>query len=171
MTSAVSGIFAPSEPNAIDLLKADHRLVEELFERVKANENGDNSEVFRRIKQELDTHAHIEETIFYPFLLQNGDKDLERIVREGIEEHRQVKAFLAELAASSGESEGFKAKIKVLMEDVEHHVEEEEDEMFSLAEDQISASTLEMLGVQMEREKSSFRNASSQEQARATSMT
>jgi len=152
------------------LLKADHRVVEELFERVKANENGDNAAVFRKIKQELDTHAHIEETIFYPYLLKNGDQDLQRIVREGVEEHRQVKAFLGELAELPGNSEGFRAKIKVLMEDVEHHVEEEEDEMFPLVDDQVEDSTLERLASQMEAEKASFRrsNATEPEQARAT---
>jgi len=120
---AVSSALTPSELNAIDLLKADHRVVEGLFDQVKSNENGDNGEVFRKIKQELDTHSHIEEAIFFPLLLKNGDQELQRIVREGIEEHRQVKAFLAELDGLSGDSEGFRAKIKVLMEDVEHHVQ------------------------------------------------
>jgi len=148
--------MTPSEPDAIDLLKTDHRLVEDLFARVRENENGNNESTFKKIKKELDAHAHIEETIFYPFLLEKGDKELERIVREGIEEHRQVKAFLAELDKGSGESEEFKARLKVLMEDVEHHVEEEEDEMFPLVEDQIGAETLERLGRQMETEKSNF---------------
>lgn len=126
---------------------------------MKENENGDNSDVFRRIKQELDVHAHIEETIFYPYLMEEGDKELERIVREGIEEHRQVKAFLAELDGMSGDTEPFKAKIKVLMEDVEHHVQEEEDEMFPLVEDQVESDVLERLGEQMEREKGNFKRS------------
>ena len=126
---------------------------------MKENENGDNSDVFKTIKQELDTHAHIEEVIFYPYLMKEGDKELERIVREGIEEHRQVKAFLAELDGMSGNTEPFKAKIKVLMEDVEHHVQEEEDEMFPLVEDQVETSALERLGEQMEREKGDFKRS------------
>jgi Regulator of cell morphogenesis and NO signaling len=168
---AVSSALTPSELNAIDLLRADHRVVEGLFDQVKSNENGDNGEVFRKIKQELDTHSHIEEAIFYPLLLKNGDQELQRIVREGIEEHRQVKAFLAELDGLSGDSEGFRAKIKVLMEDVEHHVQEEEDEMFPLVDDQIEDSTLERLASQMEAEKAAFRggNAKEVKQARATS--
>jgi iron-sulfur cluster repair protein YtfE (RIC family) len=152
----VSGIFAPGEPNAIDLLKADHRKVAELFETVRENENGDNTSTFQKIKEELDTHAHVEETIFYPYLMENGDKELERIVREGIEEHRQMKAFLAELDGLSGNTEPFRAKIKVLMEDVEHHVEEEEDEMFPLVEDQVETPTLEAIGRQLEAEKANF---------------
>lgn len=156
MVETVSSLITPSEPNAIDLLKADHRKVEELFERVRENENGNNESIFKKIKQELDVHAHIEEAIFYPHLLEKGDAELQRIVREGIEEHRQVKAWLAELDAGSGESEEFKARLKVLMEDVEHHVEDEEDEMFPLVEDQVEAPTLERLGNQMEAEKAKF---------------
>ena len=159
MIETVSGFITPAQPNAIDLLKADHRLVEELFEKVKENENGDNSDVFRKIKQELDTHTHIEETIFYPHLMEEGDKELERIVREGIEEHRQAKAFLLELDGMSGDTEGFRAKIKVLMEDVEHHVQEEENEMFPLVQDQVEAAVLERLGEQMEHEKANFKRS------------
>lgn len=157
----------PNKTDAVDLLKADHRVVEELFERVKKNENGNNADVFRKIKQELDVHTHIEETIFYPVLLKNGDKELERIVREGIEEHRQAKAFLEELTGMSGDSEAFRAKIKVLMEDVEHHVKEEEKEMFPLAKDQIEQSKLEDLGQQMEREKVEFKSGAPKEAARS----
>ena len=159
MVETLSSFITPSQPNALDLLKADHRLVEGLFEKVKENENGDNSDVFKTIKQELDTHAHIEETIFYPYLMEEADKELERIVREGVEEHRQVKAFLAELDGMSGDTEPFKAKIKVLMEDVKHHVKEEEDEMFPLVEDQVETNVLERLGEQMEREKGNFKKS------------
>ena len=142
--------------NAIELLKADHDVVEELFAKVKANEDGDNSAVFEKIKQELDVHAHIEETIFYPYLIENGDEELKKITLEGIEEHRQVKMFLRELDSLVSDSEKFAPKLKVLMEDVEHHVEEEEGEMFSMVEDQIDESVLEDLGEEMEEEKRTF---------------
>jgi hemerythrin-like domain-containing protein len=142
--------------NAIELLKADHDVVEELFAQVKANEDGDNSAVFEKIKQELDVHAHIEETIFYPYLIENGDEELKKITLEGIEEHRQVKMFLRELDSLVSDSEKFAPKLKVLMEDVEHHVEEEEGEMFSMVEDQVDESVLEDLGEEMEEEKRTF---------------
>jgi hemerythrin superfamily protein len=145
-----------SSETAIDLLKADHDKVEELFERVKANEDGNNQDVFRKIKEELDVHAHIEEMVFYPHLLENGDEELQKIVREGIEEHRQVKMFLAELDQLSGNAEKFKAKLQVLMEDVEHHVEEEEGEMFPMVEDQIGEEMLVRLGSLLEAEKVRF---------------
>jgi iron-sulfur cluster repair protein YtfE (RIC family) len=135
------------------LLRADHDTVESLFEKVKANEDGNNTATFKKIKEELDVHAHIEEAIFYPHLLDNGDKELKKIVREGIEEHGQVKDLLVELSELPGDSPTFKAKITVLMENVEHHVEEEEDEMFPMVEDQIPAETLERIGNLMYGEK------------------
>ncbi len=120
---------------------------------MKANKDGNNVALFKKIKEELDVHAHIEEMIFYPHLLEKGDKELKEIVREGIEEHRQAKMFLAELDSLSGNASKFKAKLTVLMEDVEHHVKEEEDDMFPMVEDQISEETLQRIGSLMEGEK------------------
>lgn len=139
--------------NAIQLLTEDHRKVDKLFQQVKANEDGDNSDVFKQIKAELDVHTHIEEMIFYPYLIENGDEELKKITLEGIEEHRQAKMFLRELDALASESEKFSPKIKVLMEDVEHHVQEEEGEMFKMCESQFDEATLEELGTTLEKEK------------------
>lgn len=158
VTDTVTSLFSNAKPNAIDLLKADHDKVDGYFQQVKANEDGDNFDVFKNIKFELDAHAHIEETIFYPYLIEKGDEELQKIVREGIEEHRQAKMFLAELNALDGDDDRFKAKLKVLMEDIEHHVQEEEGEMFKMAEDQIEAEKLESMGEQMEREKTAFQD-------------
>jgi hemerythrin superfamily protein len=145
--------------NAIELLKTDHDKVEELFEQAKANEGGDNSELFKKIKQELDIHAHIEENIFYPRLIEEGDEELKSIVLEGIEEHRQVKMFLKELDGMKGDSEKFDPKLKVLMEDVEHHVEEEEGEMFDLVEEQFDGAALDEMGSEMQAEKGKFQKS------------
>lgn len=150
---AVAGMFNPGQPTAIEVLEADHRKVEELFAEVKANEDGNNSSVFKQIKQELDIHAHIEEQVFYPHLLDEGDEELQKIVREGVEEHAVVKDLLSEIAELSGNSETFKAKLKVLMENVEHHVEEEEGEMFDMAREQIPEDTMQRLGALLEAEK------------------
>jgi len=143
--------------NAIELLKADHHVVAGLFETVKATPEGDHPAVFKQIKAELDVHAHIEEMIFYPKLEADGDKELVDITLEGIEEHRQVKMFLKELAALTEDSEKFEPKLKVLMEDVEHHVKEEEGEMFPMVKDQFDADALDELGAAMEAEKKSFK--------------
>ena len=145
--------------NAIELLKADHEKVKGLFEQFKANEDGDNTALFEEINLELTTHTHIEETIFYPTLKEEGDEELKKIVLEGVEEHRQVKMFLRELSSLTEDSEKFNPKLKVVVEDVEHHVEEEEGEMFSMVEEQFDAAVLEELGAEMEAEKAKFQKS------------
>jgi hemerythrin superfamily protein len=147
--------------NAVELLKADHKVVEGLFKQVKASEESEHATLFKQIKAELDVHAHIEESIFYPKLKEEGNDKLVDIVLEGIEEHRQVKMFLKELAALARDSEKFDPKLKVLMEDVEHHVKEEEGEMFPLVTDQFNKDTLEELGAAMEAEKTVFKKEQS----------
>jgi hemerythrin superfamily protein len=143
--------------NAIELLKEDHKKVSHLFGRVKATSEDEHKELFEQIKQELEVHTHIEETIFYPTIKE--EPELEDIVLEGIEEHHQAKIFLREIANLVDESEKFEPKLKVLMEDVEHHVQEEEGQMFPKVEELFDAGTLEELGAQMEKEKQSFKKS------------
>ena len=141
--------------NAIELLKADHDKVDRLFQKVKATEEGEeHKELFKKIKAELDVHTHIEEKIFYPRLKQ--EEELEDITLEGIEEHHQAKIFLRELSNLTDDSEKFEPKLKVLMEDITHHVQEEEGEMFPKVEKIINESELKELGKQMEEEKKNF---------------
>ena len=142
--------------NAIELLKEDHDRVDKLFQKVKANEDADHRETFEKIKAELDVHTHIEETIFYPKLKEEGDEELKKIVLEGIEEHHQAKMFLRELASLVEDSEKFQPKLKVLMEDIGHHVQEEEGQMFPMVEEQFDEYTLQMLGEEMDKEKKAF---------------
>jgi len=163
MVESVTSVFSGNESedqNAIDLLKADHDKVEDLFARVKSNEDGNNKDVFETIKQELDLHTLVEEQIFYPNVLENGDEELKQIVREGLEEHAQVKTLLSEMAPMSGGDPEFKAKLQVLMENVEHHVEEEEGEMFPLVRDQMDEQMLVRLGSLIHAEKSRARGSS-----------
>jgi hemerythrin-like domain-containing protein len=126
---------------------------------VKATDDSEHPKLFEKIKDELDVHTHIEETIFYPFLIKEGDEELKDITLEGIEEHRQAKMFLREIASLADESEKFEPKLKVLMEDIGHHVQEEEGEMFPMVEKQFEAEKLEELGSQLEKEKSSFKKS------------
>jgi iron-sulfur cluster repair protein YtfE (RIC family) len=153
LAEKVTNLFAGPANDALNLLKADHDRVAAMFETVKANEDGNHAATFRRIKEELDLHAHVEEQIFYPHLLENGDTELKKMVREGLEEHGQVKKFLSELSALRGDSPTFRAKLKVLIEDVEHHVDEEEGEMFPLVKDQIDEEMRVRLGSLIEAEK------------------
>ena len=142
--------------NAIELLKQDHHKVDKLFQKVKANEDGDNTQVFEQIKQELEIHTPIEETIFYPMLKEQGDEELKKIVLEGVEEHHQAKMFLRELSSLADDSEKFPPKLKVLMEDITHHVQEEEGKMFPMVEEQFDEETLNTLGQELEKEKGKF---------------
>jgi len=137
--------------NAIELLKADHDTVDRLFQKVKATEEGEHKELFLKIKAELDVHAHIEEKIFYPAIKDAAAT--RAITLEGYEEHHVVKILLGELAAMPVDTEQWTAKLKVLKENVEHHVEEEEDEMFVSARKVLSKEEIEELGARMEAEK------------------
>lgn len=142
--------------NAIDLLKEDHQRVDRLFKKVRDTPKGEHPALFKQIYAELDVHTHLEEKIFYPALIKDGDKSLEDITREGIEEHRQAKMFLSELKSLKPANKQYEAKLTVLMEDIEHHVKEEEGDMFKQAEDQLSDEAMERLTKRMEREKVTY---------------
>ena len=144
--------------NAIELLKSDHRKVDHLFGKVKAaSEDSEKRELFEQIRQELEVHTHIEETIFYPKLKE--EPELEDIVLEGIEEHHSAKVFLREISSLVDDSEKFEPKLKVLMEGVTHHVQEEEGEMFPKVEKLFDEATLRELGTAMEAEKKNFQKS------------
>ena len=147
--------------DAIALLKADHKVVAGLFAEVEKTGPAKHPAIFTKIKAELDVHTHIEETIFYPKLKAEGNKKLVDITLEGIEEHHQVKMFLMELDALSGKEEEFEPKLTVLIEDVEHHVKEEEETMFPLVTKQFDKKVLEDLGAEMEAEKEKFKTSAS----------
>jgi iron-sulfur cluster repair protein YtfE (RIC family) len=146
--------------DAFALLKKDHEKVAGIFEKLDTTtERGvkTREELFTQLKQELDVHARIEETILYPVLKQA--KETEEITLEAYEEHNVVKQLLAELAELPKEEETWGAKLTVLKENVEHHVEEEEGEMFKKARKVLSQEQIEELGAQLE--------AAKQEQKRA----
>ena len=147
--------------NAVELLKADHDVVRKLFQDVKESDESRHPAIIKKIKAELDVHAHIEEVIFYPKLQADGDKELVDIVLEGVEEHRQMKMFLRQIADLADGSEQFEPKLKVLMEDTDHHVKEEEDEMFPLVKDQFDSDALNRLGDKMATEKENFNKEAS----------
>lgn len=139
--------------NAIELLKKDHQKVAGLFKQYESageDASSKKEELFRRIKRELDIHARIEEEIFYPAAKQVPVEEARELVAEAAEEHKQVKTLLAELAGMDAEDERFDAKMKVLKEDVEHHVEEEENEMFPKVKKGLGGDRLEDLGRRLE---------------------
>ena len=137
--------------DAFNLLKADHRKVAELFEQLESASGKRKLDVFKQIKTELDLHAHIEEKIFYPALEEAAETH--DIVLEAYEEHKQVKTLLSQLSRSRTANDEWEAKAKVLQENVEHHVEEEENELFKKARAVLNSEDVEELGMRLQEEK------------------
>jgi Hemerythrin HHE cation binding domain len=127
-------LMADAQPDAIALLKADHRKVEDLFEEFEAAKaSAAKLELVRQICIELTVHSMIEEEIFYPACKGKIEDDK---LNEGFVEHDGTKVLIAELGAGSSNQEFYDSKVKVLSEQIEHHVGEEErpaDGIFSRA--------------------------------------
>jgi hemerythrin superfamily protein len=136
--------------DALELLKNDHQKVKQLFAQAQECEDKKKQkQLFREIKTELETHARIEETIFYPAMQEY--EELKDMVLESLEEHRQMKTILRELSRLSATSVKFAPKLKVLKDDVEHHAEEEEEgKMFPRIVKVVESVKLEQLGEELE---------------------
>jgi hemerythrin superfamily protein len=118
-----------------DLLKKQHREVEKLFAKaLKTNDVRARRGTMDEIARQLETHMSIEEKVFYPAVKEIGTKKGVEMVGEAYEEHHVVKLVLKELPQIDPKADSFEAKMTVLKELVEHHVEEEEEEMFPMAE-------------------------------------
>jgi len=136
--------MAAKQPDAIALLKEDHRKVEDLFEKFdKARDAGRKQSLAQEICMELSIHAMIEEEIFYPACKSKVEDDL---ISESYVEHDGAKVMIAELLAGSPDDEFYDAKMSVLSEEIKHHVKEEEkpgEGVFA----QARASGLDMVGL------------------------
>jgi len=138
--------------DAIVLLKADHKAVEKLFRQFeKAGEQSHREKkgIVDQVLLMLTQHAYIEEEIFYP-TARAAVPDTKDHVLESVEEHHVVAWLLAELAATDPRDERFDAKMTVLMENVRHHVEEEEQEFFPEVRKALGRTRLQELGEQLE---------------------
>jgi hemerythrin superfamily protein len=134
--------------DAIELLKQQHREVEELFEKFeKAGKDDIRMELFTRIADNLAAHATIEEKLFYPSVYVGPTADK---LQEAVEEHLSAKRVIADLLDMEPSDEQFKAKVKVLQELVEHHVEEEEKDLFKSVKKLMTKEELATIGEQME---------------------
>ena len=137
--------------DAIVLLKEDHKTVEQLFK--KFEHAGDQAYATKRrlvdsMISELTTHAYIEETIFYPAARQAVPQTEDHVL-ESVEEHHVVMWMLSELAKLDAEAENFDAKVTVLMENVRHHVEEEEQDWFPEVRKAMGRKQLQESGARM----------------------
>lgn len=123
--SAKSAQSASSKEDAVSLLKADHRQVEQLFDQYELSEDAEEKkELVYNMCKELIVHTMLEEELFYPTCRDELDDDA--IMDEAQVEHDAVKAMMLELAAGSPEDEFYDAKVKVLSEYARHHIREEE---------------------------------------------
>lgn len=137
--------------NVYDLLKEDHKKVAGIFEKLEPTTERavkTREELFNKLHDELEVHTAVEEQIFYPFLKEAAET--RDITFEAFEEHHVIKELLKELSTSPKDSEEWTAKLTVLKENVEHHVEEEESEMFKKARKVLTNEQAEELGARME---------------------
>jgi hemerythrin-like domain-containing protein len=130
--------------DAIAMLKADHQRVKDLFAQYEAADNMDTKRALaEQVFVELETHAQLEENVFYPAVNEETD-DGPELVKESLSDHETVKHLIQELRGMAHDTDEFDAKFQALIRNVAHHVEEEEAEMFPLAEEEMAEDLTEL---------------------------
>lgn len=133
--------------DAIELLKNQHEEVKQLFAELENTEDAEErSSIFAELADAFVIHSHLEEQIFYPFVF---DEDTEDELRESVEEHLQAKRIIADMLEMSPDDEQWEAKCTVLKEDIDHHVEEEESELFPMVRKHFTRERMGELGRQL----------------------
>lgn len=131
--------------DAIEMLKADHQKVRNLFQQyTAAGDQNAKRQIAEQVFVELETHAQLEEMAFYPAFEEEADDEGKQLVEEARQEHQEVKDLIAELRDCDADHE-FDTKFRQLMENVEHHVQEEEAEMFPQAAEVLAARDEELV--------------------------
>ena len=141
--------------DALELLTADHNRVRGLFNRfqdVEGKDDAQAAELAATIFQELEVHTAIEEEVFYPAVTECSD-EIHELVTEGLQEHHVVDTLIEEAKGLDPANETWGAKLKVMIENVEHHAGEEEEDMFPLVRKALDANAREELGARMEARK------------------
>jgi iron-sulfur cluster repair protein YtfE (RIC family) len=135
------------------LIRQDHQKAKRLFERLAETASGTQSRLhlFAELKHELEMHAEVEEKYFYPALL--GHDEAKDLIEEALEEHADVKEALAGLDQGDNASDGWTERLDELREDVEQHVEEEEAEIFPLAQKLLVPAQLSVIAGEIEKAK------------------
>jgi hemerythrin superfamily protein len=134
--------------NALTLLKRDHRNVESLFEQYRSASTG-KSEILQQIIQELSMHMDAEERELYP-VLRTSISDGDDLMKEAVKEHEEAKGLLADLETADSGSFDMDAKVETLRRAIDHHVKEEEGEIFPKAEASLGENRLEDLGTRID---------------------
>jgi hemerythrin-like domain-containing protein len=135
--------------NVIQFLTEDHQKVTELFDEYEATDDMNRKkEIAKKVfmeLMELEVHSKIEEEIFYPAVRSKTDEEGKSLISESLEEHRKVKKLIEELRGLNPKNDEFEDKFSELMDNVEHHVDEEESEVFPKAEEYLH-NELDRLG-------------------------
>ena len=143
--------------NAIELLMQDHKLVKKLLEELSTTTERavkKRAELLQRIEHELQIHTALEEDILYPAIKQAGGKEEAKMYYEAKEEHRTVDSLvLPDLLHTETGTVAFAGRVKVMKELLEHHIEEEEGELFPTAKKLLGKDVLEQLGQAMQAQK------------------
>jgi hemerythrin superfamily protein len=138
--------------NAVELIKEDHKRLKKMLEDTLEAAGGDERQAaMDHLRTELVAHERMEEEVFYP-RLRNEDSARDSVL-EGYEEHHVADVILDELLDVPADSDLWKAKVKVLKENVEHHMDEEEQELLKKARSVLDGDELDRLGERMARVK------------------
>lgn len=138
--------------DAFQLLRNDHQKAMQVFHKLTdAKEGSRRDRLFRELRRELEAHAELEEQVFYPAL--RSAKETAGLVKESLHEHDTVKRMLKDMEAMDHASPQWTASLDTLKQNVEHHVQEEESEMFPKAQQMLSTDTLKDLGSKMQKKK------------------
>jgi hemerythrin-like domain-containing protein len=146
--------------DAITLLKDDHEKMKKLLSELESTTDRGvktREELFTKVRDELTVHEAIEEEIFYPALKEHPKT--KEITLEAYEEHHVVDMVMAEIETVAFDDEQWGAKFKVMKENIEHHIEEEEKEMFKQVRQVFEPEELEQLGEQMASRKAQLQAA------------
>lgn len=139
--------------DAISMLKDDHGKVKDLLAQLTDTTTRaakKRSELFEKIEKEIKIHAMLEEELFYPAFKKAGGKEHNKLNYEALEEHRAVEELvLPDLKKTDPGTDQFSGRAKVLKELIEHHADEEEEDMFPMAKKAMSSEELKNLGEQM----------------------
>lgn len=139
----------------LSLIETDHQEVEQLFEELENNLSSKKAQkIFEQIYQELSLHAHAEELVFYPALREY--EQAAKYIEEAEKEHNAVKILLEQMKSLKSNDDEFEVKLRHLKESTLHHVEEEEEEIFSIVRDCIDADQLQKMGQEFQEAKAKW---------------
>jgi len=142
--------------NVLKILKSDHSAVRSLFNKYSRTGKSSHEkrlELFERIRRELQIHSRAEEEIFYPAVKAKNGAESRKLVSEALKEHKDVDELLTQISRLKPTDKNFDEKMETLFENVDHHVEQEEGEIFQFVEENCSEEELNDIGMQVEERK------------------